>query len=67
MLNIRVYVQVKVGGRLIKGLGRSDGEKWVCLEHRYGVSPGQCLVYAFGIAGDFSFDHQMDKTFNCKV
>nr|XP_027239141.1 uncharacterized protein LOC113830138 [Penaeus vannamei] len=42
-------------------------EKWMCLDARFNILPGKCLVYSFGISTDWSFDDDMDKRFNCKV
>ena len=36
-----------------------DGDKFVCLDSLLGG--GECLVYSFGLAADWTFEDQMDK------
>ncbi|XP_047483806.1 probable methyltransferase-like protein 24 [Penaeus chinensis] len=43
-----------------------DGDKAVCLSSLYNITPGNCLVYSFGIAGDWSFDDAMAE-YGCQV
>ncbi|CAL4124880.1 unnamed protein product, partial [Meganyctiphanes norvegica] len=43
-----------------------DGDKWVCLDSQYNITPNDCLVYSFGINNEWSFDDSMDA-FGCKV
>ncbi|MPD05487.1 hypothetical protein E2C01_101234 [Portunus trituberculatus] len=56
-----------VGGQLVPDRTYFSGEKWMCMDDRFRVEPGRCVVLSFGIAEDFSFDDDLDKRFQCKV
>ena len=48
------------GGQWLGGCGGLDGNKYVCLDHFYqDVINKKCLIYSFGIAGDWSFEESM--------
>jgi hypothetical protein len=48
------------GGQWMGGCGAVDGNKFVCLDKLYGdVMSGRCLIYSFGIAGDWTFEESM--------
>ena len=36
-----------------------DGDKFVCLDNLMERRDGDCIVYSFGIANDWSFEDQM--------
>ena len=68
MRSATCVLQVMVGGHVIRGNPTFfDGEKWVCMDQRFKVETGRCVVLSFGIGNDFSFDDDLDKRFNCKV
>lgn len=52
--------------RQVNSVNIVDGDKAVCLSSRYSITPGDCLVYSFGIAGDWSFDDAMAE-YGCQV
>ncbi|XP_071537120.1 probable methyltransferase-like protein 24 isoform X1 [Panulirus ornatus] len=43
-----------------------DGMKYVCLDERFNIRPGNCVVLSFGVNNEWSFEDDMDK-FGCKV
>jgi hypothetical protein len=48
------------GGQWLSSCGGFDGNKYVCLDHFYkDVKNGNCLIYSFGIAGDWTFEEAM--------
>ena len=48
------------GGQWRSGCGALDGNKYVCLDDFYNdVQNGKCLIYSFGISGDWSFEETM--------
>ncbi len=48
------------GGQWLGQCGAFDGHKFVCLDKFHGdVIHGTCLIYSFGIAGDWSFEEAM--------
>ncbi|XP_047469026.1 uncharacterized protein LOC125025125 [Penaeus chinensis] len=46
--------------------GKKGSSKNVCLDARFGVVPGKCVVFSFGINHDWSFEDEMAE-FGCKV
>ncbi|XP_068248896.1 probable methyltransferase-like protein 24 [Palaemon carinicauda] len=46
--------------------GENDGKKAVCFAPLYNITPGNCLVYSFGISIDWSFDDAI-AGYGCKV
>ncbi|KAK8399367.1 hypothetical protein O3P69_003467 [Scylla paramamosain] len=58
---------VMVGGQLLPDRTYFSGEKWMCMDDRFRVEPGRCVVLSFGIGEDFSFDDDLDKRFQCNV
>nr|XP_053637134.1 LOW QUALITY PROTEIN: uncharacterized protein LOC128692136 [Cherax quadricarinatus] len=44
----------------------SDGRKFVCLDKRFNIKPGNCTVFSFGINNEWSFEDDIAK-FGCKV
>ena len=48
------------GGRWLSKCGALDGNKYVCLDKLYDdIASGNCLIYSFGIAEDWSFEEAM--------
>ncbi len=48
------------GGKWLAHCGAFDGNKYVCLDYFYGdVKSGNCLIYSFGVAGDWTFEEAM--------
>ncbi|KAK7077234.1 hypothetical protein SK128_020552 [Halocaridina rubra] len=47
-----------MGGRR-RPTGERDGDKAVCFNPVYNISPNDCIVYSFGISTDWSFDDAM--------
>lgn len=48
------------GGNWLSQCGAFDGNKYVCLDKVYSdVLNGNCLIYSFGIAGDWTFEEAM--------
>ena len=39
-----------------------DGDKFICLDPI--ISQDSCIVYSFGVAGDWTFEDQMDNLGN---
>ncbi|XP_050716952.1 uncharacterized protein LOC126998845 [Eriocheir sinensis] len=44
----------------------ADGMKLVCMDSRFNIKPGNCLVFSFGVNNEWSFEDEFDK-FGCKV
>ncbi|XP_071522723.1 probable methyltransferase-like protein 24 isoform X4 [Panulirus ornatus] len=53
------------GGR-VSPSGLVDGDKAVCLAPVFDITPGDCIVYSFGISNEWSFDDAMAQ-FGCQV
>ncbi|XP_037797495.1 uncharacterized protein LOC119592651 [Penaeus monodon] len=66
-ITIRCNTPIMAGGVIMKNEPYIKNEKWVCLDRRYKIVPGNCTIYSFGISSDWSFDDDMDQLFNCKV
>ena len=48
------------GGYWLSHCGALDGNKYVCLDKLfYDVQNGECLIYSFGIANDWTFETAM--------
>nr|XP_027235720.1 uncharacterized protein LOC113827013 [Penaeus vannamei] len=45
--------------------GKKGSSKNVCLDGRFDVIPGRCVVFSFGINHDWSFEDEMAE-FGCK-
>ncbi|KAG0726178.1 hypothetical protein GWK47_004419 [Chionoecetes opilio] len=43
-----------------------DGKKFVCMDERFHITPGNCIVFSFGVNNEWSFEDEFDK-FGCKV
>ncbi|KAK3879222.1 hypothetical protein Pcinc_016186 [Petrolisthes cinctipes] len=43
-----------------------DGRKFICMDQRFNIKPGNCTIYSFGINNEWSFEDEMEK-FGCKV
>lgn len=56
-----------LGGSLRGKSPYTDGEKWVCVDKKFKVTPLKCLVFSFGIGGDWSFEDEVDRKLGCKV
>jgi hypothetical protein len=46
---------------MLKNPSGKDGQKAVCIDPQVAPQPGECLVYSFGIADDWSFDEEMEE------
>ncbi|XP_050716954.1 probable methyltransferase-like protein 24 [Eriocheir sinensis] len=42
------------------------GMKMVCLDSRFNIKPGDCVVFSFGVGNEWSFEDEFDN-FGCKV
>ncbi|KAK8388753.1 hypothetical protein O3P69_020633 [Scylla paramamosain] len=42
------------------------GMKMVCLDDKFNIRPGNCVVFSFGVGNEWSFEDEFDK-FGCKV
>jgi uncharacterized protein YfbU (UPF0304 family) len=51
---------------MLKNPSGKDGQKAVCIDPQVAPQPGECLVYSFGIADDWSFDEEMEE-YGCEV
>ena len=40
--------------------------KMVCLDDKFKIKPGNCVVFSFGVDNEWSFEDEFDK-FGCKV
>ena len=50
------------GGQWLSKCGGLDGNKYVCLDKLYNdVRTGNCLIYSFGVSGDWSFEEAMSQ------
>ena len=54
------------GGVMMRKPSGFDGQKAVCLDPPVRPPPGDCLVYSFGIGGDWSFEEAMEA-YGCRV
>ncbi|XP_069192241.1 uncharacterized protein [Procambarus clarkii] len=43
-----------------------DGAKFVCLDKRFNIKPGNCIVFSFGVNNEWSFEDDFAK-YGCKV
>lgn len=43
-----------------------DGRKFVCMDKRFNIKPGNCTIFSFGVNNEWSFEDEMEK-FGCKV
>jgi len=62
-------VKSRIGGHWIGScpIHAYDGYKFVCMEDLVeDITNGECLVYSFGVSGDFTFEEQLGKM-GCKV
>ncbi|XP_050724951.1 uncharacterized protein LOC127002789 [Eriocheir sinensis] len=64
---VRCDTQLMLGGRLLGKSRYTDGEKWVCVDKKFKVIPLKCLVFSFGIGGDWSFEDEVDRKLGCTV
>ncbi|XP_045609177.1 uncharacterized protein [Procambarus clarkii] len=44
----------------------ADGAKFVCLDKRFNIKPGNCIVFSFGVNNEWSFEDEIAK-YGCKV
>ncbi|XP_045105025.1 methyltransferase-like protein 24 [Portunus trituberculatus] len=56
-----------LGGRLYHKTSKIDGDKWVCLDKQFNISPRRCLIFSFGIGADWSFEDEAEGKLGCKV
>ena len=54
------------GGVMMRKPSGFDGQKAVCLDPQVRPPPDDCLVYSFGIGGDWSFEEAMEA-YGCRV
>ena len=54
------------GGKMYQNPSALDGQKAVCLDKTVAPTPGDCLVYSFGINNEWSFDDMMEQ-YGCEV
>lgn len=66
-ITIRCNTPILAGRVIMEQVPYIKNEKYVCLDRKYKIVPGNCLIYSFGISTDWSFDDDMDQLFNCKV
>ncbi|XP_071540043.1 uncharacterized protein [Panulirus ornatus] len=43
-----------------------DGRKFVCMDKRFNIKKGDCVIFSFGVNNEWSFEDDFDK-FGCKV
>ena len=46
--------------------GKEGAQRPVCMDARYNITPGDCVVFGFGINNDFSFEDSF-ADFGCMV
>ena len=57
----------RFGGKYHEGCQYWDGQKYVCMgELISDIEKNECLIYSFGVAGDWTFEKAMGS-FGCKV
>ncbi|XP_045105027.1 methyltransferase-like protein 24 [Portunus trituberculatus] len=59
--------KMMLGGRLYHKTSKIDGDKWVCLDKQFNISPRRCLIFSFGIGADWSFEDEAEGKLGCKV
>ncbi|XP_063852853.1 probable methyltransferase-like protein 24 isoform X2 [Scylla paramamosain] len=59
--------KMMLGGRLYHKTSKIDGDKWVCMDKQFNISPKKCLVFSFGIGADWSFEDETEGKLGCKV
>ncbi|XP_050724987.1 uncharacterized protein LOC127002815 isoform X2 [Eriocheir sinensis] len=64
---VRCDTQMMLGGNLRSEKGYIDGDKWLCVDKKYKVTPLKCIVLSFGIGGDWSFEDEVDRKLGCRV
>ena len=61
------HLKVRVGGQYLSGCHVMDGQKYVCMDEiMKDITNQECIVYSFGIGGDWSFEDGI-AAFGCKV
>ena len=60
-------VKNKIGGKYLSYCHAMDGHKYVCMDELMSdIRNDECLVYSFGIGGDWTFEDTM-ADFGCTV
>ena len=61
------HVKNRLGGQYLSGCHVMDGQKYLCMDELMeDISKHECLVYSFGIGGDWSFE-DIIADLGCKV
>ena len=61
------HVKARLGGKYLSWCHVMDGQKYVCMDDLMDdISRQDCLVYSFGIGGDWTFEDEI-SSFGCKV
>ncbi|XP_045118049.1 uncharacterized protein LOC123508393 [Portunus trituberculatus] len=53
--------KMMLGGRLLGKSSKMDGDKWVCMDKQFNISPRNCLIFSFGVGADWSFEDEAEK------
>ena len=61
------HAKVRLGGTYLHRCHVMDGQKYVCMDELSNdIENQQCIVYSFGIGGDWTFEDTI-ASFGCKV
>lgn len=59
--------KMMLGGHLAGNSSKLDGDKWVCMDNKFHISPRKCLIFSFGIGHDWSFEDEAERKLGCEV
>ena len=60
-------VKTRLGGVYLSGCHVMDGQKYVCMDELMSdINSNECIVYSFGIGGDWSFEDNI-ASMGCRV